>query len=324
MIEWADGFDWLPDAGRIAAVAITELALGDPVELARIAAVAGLPLSEAAELLHASPAEFDEPGQLIGFGLTLRPTLHQFHVDGRDLYTWCAPDALVFPVLLGRPARVQSPCFTTGTIVSVEVAPDGVSAVDPAGAVISIVSPKIELSDFRQRLCGEQHFFSSAHAAAGWLAERPDATVVPVGDAFSLTRSVAAQWLGLDSLPALGDGFDAALASVPRCALDATGASEQKARYELLAASVAGVRREPEAMMIEFDETVDVDTVERVIHTERECCPFLQFAFDVRSRRLRVSVGDPAMLPALDAIGHGFATAEQLSRHEPQRPEVNE
>jgi alkylmercury lyase len=310
MIQWADGFEW-PDDGRIAAAAITELALGEPVELARIAAGAALPLSEAAELLQASPAEFDEAGRVIGFGVTLRPTPHRFRVDGRDLYTWCAADALLFPVLLGRPARVRSPCFTTRATVSVEVTQDGVSAVDPPGAVVSIVSPEIELSDFRQRLCDEQHFFSSAPAAAGWLAQRPGATVVPVADAFSLTRSLAAQWLGLDSLTASGDGFDAALATVPSCALDATGASEQKARYQLLAASVTGVRREPEAVMIEFDDTVDVDTVELVVDTERECCPFLQFAFDARSSRLRVTVSDPAMLPALDAIGYGFAAAER-------------
>ncbi|MGH2874299.1 MAG: organomercurial lyase MerB [Solirubrobacteraceae bacterium] len=226
MVEWAQGFEWGADDGRIAGVAISELALGEPVELARIAAGAGLTLSEVGELLRGSPAEFDEAGRLIGFGLTLSPTAHRFHIDGRDLYTWCAPDALVFPVLLGRTALVQSPCFTTGATVSVEVTPDGVSAVDPPGAVVSIVSPKIELSDFRERLCDEQHFFSSTRAAAGWLAKRRGATVVPVVDAFSLTRSLAARcprWLGLDSLSPPGGGFDEALAPVPSCALEQPG-----------------------------------------------------------------------------------------------------
>ena len=49
----------------------------------------------------------------LGWELTLRPTPHGFNVDGKQLYTWCALDTLFFPAVIGRPARVESPCAAT-------------------------------------------------------------------------------------------------------------------------------------------------------------------------------------------------------------------
>jgi alkylmercury lyase len=45
----------------------------------------------------------------------------------------------------------------------------------------------------RAAFCNQVHFFSSADAAAPWLAEHPEATVLPVADAFALARPLAAQ-----------------------------------------------------------------------------------------------------------------------------------
>jgi alkylmercury lyase len=75
------------------------------------------------DFLHGSPADFDRDGRLVGFGLTLRPTPHRVELDGRTLYTWCVPDTLLLPVLLGRPVRVEARCFATGDPVRVEVEP---------------------------------------------------------------------------------------------------------------------------------------------------------------------------------------------------------
>jgi alkylmercury lyase len=58
--------------------------------------------------------ETDEQGRIVGSGLTLRPTPHRFALDGRQLYTWCALDTLIFPVVLGQGATVESPCHGAG------------------------------------------------------------------------------------------------------------------------------------------------------------------------------------------------------------------
>lgn len=192
--DWQDRLPWPAEDSGIVAAAISALAAAEPVDVARIAARADRPKSDVLGFLRRSPAEFDDDDRLIGFGLTLRPTPHRVELDGHVLYTWCAPDTLELPVLLGKPVRVESPCRATGETIRVEVDPDGVRAVDPEQAVVSVVTPDVCLSDFRQRLCDEQHFFVSADAAAGWQAERPGAVVVPVRDGFALMRALMARW----------------------------------------------------------------------------------------------------------------------------------
>ncbi|MGH2871579.1 MAG: organomercurial lyase MerB, partial [Solirubrobacteraceae bacterium] len=196
LADWQQELPWPVEDLAIAAAAIAELAEGEPVDVAQIAARADRPAPGVLDFLRRSPAEFDDDGRLVGFGLTLRPTPHRVELDGRVLYTWCAPDTLELPVMLGKPVRIESPCFATGETIRIGVDPDGVRAVDPEQAVVSIVTPDDCLSDFRERACDEQHFFASAEAAAGWQAERPGAIVVPVHDGFALTRGLTARWFG--------------------------------------------------------------------------------------------------------------------------------
>lgn len=315
MTDWAQGQSWTAESGPIAAAAIAEVALGEPVDVTRVAARAGLPAPAVSDFLRRSPAEFDDDGRLVGFGLTLRATAHRFEVGGRTLYTWCAPDTLAFPVVLGKHARIQSPCFVTGEIVRVDVDPGGVREVDPEQAVVSIVTPEIGLADFRQRLCHQQHFFSSAAAAAGWQAKRPEAIVVPVREAFVLARALLTRWLGTAiSVQKSSDGFDRALAAIPSCALDDVGRREQSARYARLSTSVEHVQREPEAVVIEFASNLDAQTLEQALAVERACCPFLRFRFDPQRRTLEVTVADAEMLPALDAIADGFTAAQRVTQ----------
>lgn len=149
-----------------------------------------------------------------------------------------------------------------------------------------------------------------------WAAEggRPEATIVPVRDAFVLARALVARWLGTASVAdATSDGFDRAVAAIPSCALDDVGQRDQGARYARLSTSVEHVQREPEAVVIEFVQGFDRQTLTEALAVERECCPFFRFRFDQRRRRLRVTVADADMLPALEAIAAGFGAAQ--ARH---------
>ena len=118
------------------------LALGEPVTMADLAQATRRTVDEMRQALAGLPdTEYDERGRIIGHGITLRPTPHRFQVDGRQLYTWCALDTLIFPAILGHAARVESPCHGTGVPVHLTVEPDKVTSVDPATAVVSIVTP---------------------------------------------------------------------------------------------------------------------------------------------------------------------------------------
>nr|WP_302170152.1 organomercurial lyase MerB [Streptomyces sp. TBY4] len=172
------------------------LATGRPVGADELAAATGRTEAEVREALTAMPdTEYDENGRIVGSGLTQRPTPHRFETGGRQLYTWCALDTLAFPTLLGTTAHVESPCRATGAPIRLTVTPDGVTDLDPAEAVVSIVTPD-DMTSVRTAFCNEVHFFASAGAAADWLSDRPGMSVLPVADAFRLGRPLIEAILG--------------------------------------------------------------------------------------------------------------------------------
>lgn len=179
------------------------VAKGEPVPVEQLAAEAGLPVEEVESLLGAQPGvDWDVQGRVLGFGLTQRPTAHRFVVDGRVLYTFCAADTLIFPVLLDQLATVQSRCATTGREIRIEVNPQAVTSADPATTVVSQVSLCSDCVcseiDIRATVCDHGHFFATAEAAAQWRREHPDGEVRPVGEYFTRFRvtSRELEWAG--------------------------------------------------------------------------------------------------------------------------------
>jgi alkylmercury lyase len=170
---------------------IPMLAQGRPLSVERIAGAAGRSRDAVVATLRALPSvEWDDDGNVVGAGLTLRPTRHRFNVHGRALYTWCALDALMFPALLGETVEVESPCISTGKPVRVRVTPGDVVHVEPPGAVVSLVAPEAT-ADIRRAFCDYVNFFSSEEAAAAWLASHPGATTLPVKEAYRLGDRLA-------------------------------------------------------------------------------------------------------------------------------------
>lgn len=167
------------------------LARGEPVSPCDVASATGLPADEIrCALGDLADLETDEHGRIVGYGLTLRPTPHRFTVEGRQLYTWCALDTLVFPALLGQAASVESPCHATGTPIRVEVDPSaGVTSVEPPAAVVSIVTPESPTS-IRTAFCNQVHFFSSRQEAQPWLKDHPGASIHPVAEAHRLGQTL--------------------------------------------------------------------------------------------------------------------------------------
>jgi alkylmercury lyase len=136
--------------------------------------------------------EYDEAGHIVGYGLTLRPTPHSFTVDDHQLYAWCALDTLFFPTVIGRPAQVESPCQATGAPVRLTVDPTtGVTDLDPATAVVSVVTVKEDCGSIRTAFCRQVHFFAHHDAATARLTGQPDTTILPVADAYRLAQPLA-------------------------------------------------------------------------------------------------------------------------------------
>jgi len=190
---------------------VRELAGGEPVSKERLAAALGWTASQVdAALCQIHGMEFDDDGRIVGYGLTLRETQHAFEVAGRRLFTWCALDALMIPVLRGGVARISSSCAGTGTPVRMTVSPDGVSEIEPGGAAVTLVSPKAA-EDLRGAFCCRVQFFASAGDARMSVCANAAIVVVGVHEAFkvgiSLVRELNARTggvLGSSGLPTQG------------------------------------------------------------------------------------------------------------------------
>jgi alkylmercury lyase len=177
---------------------LRRLAQGEPLPLDTLASDTGWPIETIrAELQRHGDIEYDEAGRIIGNGITVRPTPHRFGLSGRQLYTWCALDALVFPAMLGVSARVESRCHATGEPIRVDVEPDRIRHVEPSTAVVSIV-PRPHGSSIRASFCNHIHFFASIDAAQQWVTEHPEASLVPVADAQEHGRDL------IEALPGAG------------------------------------------------------------------------------------------------------------------------
>ncbi len=138
--------------------------------------------------------ERDEIGQVVGWGLSLQPTPHQFRVNGHTLYTWCALDALTYPILLEQTAQVESICPITRTPIRLRVGPEGMSALDPATAMVSLTIPDTQPDACnRASFCDQGHFFASPQAAATWQTNHPEARALPVEAVYQLGRIIAAR-----------------------------------------------------------------------------------------------------------------------------------
>lgn len=100
----------------------------------------------------------------------------------------------------------------------------------------------------------------------------------------------------------------------PSCALDADGLRQQLDHYRQVGHQARLIERAPRRLVVDLDEHLDSDLLERAIAIERECCPFFDLAWDLQARRLRVSVSEAEHEPALEAIL--FALAHEASGHD--------
>ncbi len=167
------------------------LAEGRAVSPEQIATALHIPRNDVSAALRSLPnVEFNDDGNVVGSGLTLTETPHRFEVSGHELFTWCALDTLFIPGILGLPARVESTCPATGVKVRLTVTPEGVERLEPAGAVVSIVTPDASKAccDIRGAFCNQVHFFSCSEAASTWLTERQGGIILSVLDAYQVGR----------------------------------------------------------------------------------------------------------------------------------------
>lgn len=175
------------------------LATGDPVDVVSLVSTAGRSVEDTRTALARVPdTEYDDQGRIVGQGLTLRPTAHRFNLDSQELYTWCAMDTLIFPLLLDQEARVESVSPIGGRPVTLTVGPSGVRDVEPATAAVSLIDP-VDMTEIRSSFCNQVHFFGSADDADSWVEKNPGGEILPIAEAFEFGVRLTAVFLGASS-----------------------------------------------------------------------------------------------------------------------------
>jgi alkylmercury lyase len=163
-----------------------------PVHLARRLQMSQEHLT--AHLARVPDTEFDAQGQIVGWGLTLVPTPHQFVLPGRPLFTWCAFDTVLFPPLLALEAHVQSECSASGQPITFVATPRGITDLSPVTSVLSLILPTERCDCVRGTFCQQSLFFRTEEAASPWMALHPEAVLLSVEEAAALGHITARMW----------------------------------------------------------------------------------------------------------------------------------
>lgn len=163
-----------------------------PVHLARHLQMSQENLT--AHLARVPDTEFDTQGNIVGWGITLLPTQHQFRLKARPLFTWCAFDTVLFPLLLQVEAHVQSVCEASGQPITFVATPEGIADLLPATSVLSLILPTERCDCVRGTFCQQSLFFQTEEAASPWVALHPEAVLLSVEEAAALGQIVARMW----------------------------------------------------------------------------------------------------------------------------------
>ena len=171
---------------------------GQPLASARLAASMHMSQEDLAAHLERVPdTEYDADGNIVGWGITLVPTQHQFRLKTHPmtpLYTWCAFDTVLFPPLLDVEAQVDSVCAASGQPITFVASPAGASELRPATAVVSLLLPAERCDCVRDIFCQQSLFFQSKSVASLWLAARTEAVLLSVEEAALVGQIVARKW----------------------------------------------------------------------------------------------------------------------------------
>lgn len=110
-------------------------------------------------------------------------------MGGKQLYAWCAYDAIYAPGVVGKTAQISSRDPVTGEPISITITPDGVADVQPEGSVVSVVGGDTDLKGGPESpRCSQMLFFRSRGTADKWLQGRAGVSILTVEEVFGIAK----------------------------------------------------------------------------------------------------------------------------------------
>ena len=152
---------------------------GNPLDVEIVANILCVSVEETTQIVRQF-GETNQDGKVVAFaGISIIPTPHSFKVNGKQLYTWCAADAVIFPLFLDISAEIESTDPMNGEPITLSIKGKTIKAIQPETAFISWVDNR-DINNIRTTICNRIHFFISENTAKKWQRQNSDAKVLPV------------------------------------------------------------------------------------------------------------------------------------------------
>lgn len=145
-------------------------------------------------LAAAGLIERGDDDTIIGaYGLTLRPTVHELLLDGVELHTWCALDAIGIPAGLNGDATVVTRCRWCGRRLHVDL----IAGRPVEGHAVVLWLPDTACGNVRQQFCPDANLFCDDDHVQRWHddAGRPTGRSLTLAETAELGR----RWWSTDS-----------------------------------------------------------------------------------------------------------------------------
>ena len=176
-----------PEAALVRRAAFTHLRRGRPVPQATLAEVTGLGMdvvgAALTELVALGTATVVDRDVVAAGGLSVVPAAHRLRLDGVELWTWCAFDAIGIPAALGVDAVAITRCPVCATVLQV-VLPQG---TPPADTPLLGWLPARPCANVQADFCPEANLFCGRDHLERWRGRADGRT----GQAHSLASLAA-------------------------------------------------------------------------------------------------------------------------------------
>ncbi|NIM94531.1 MAG: hypothetical protein GTO18_12590 [Anaerolineales bacterium] len=194
--EYREAYDAIPQEAleldlRLTIKTMKALAKGKPLSPDELARIWEMSLEQVQTVLDQATGhvEIDSQGRLVGGVLSLNPTAHRISLDDKQLFAWCAYDAIYAPGVVGKTAQIDSQDPITGESIRVTITPNSIVDVQPEGTMVSIVGGKTDMRGGPDSpRCSQMLFFASRESAYEWLQNRANVAILTVEETFEIAR----------------------------------------------------------------------------------------------------------------------------------------
>jgi len=173
------------------------LAEGSSVSIDQIAKKINQSPQETEQLLATWTGVSINEQQLIdGFwGVSTKETSHQFSINQKTLYTWCAWDLLFMPVIYQQTISAKTQCPISGQMIELVISPDRIDTVTPETTMITFIKPALDKikEDVTGSFCQYVFFVDSEETGRQWQQQHSDGFLLSMEQGFDLGKKIIQQ-----------------------------------------------------------------------------------------------------------------------------------